>query len=159
MQKLKKNLAVSYGAFASGDTDLAIKSLVTAFCHHANGQWSQAEKLRTYQFLAWLYFCERRLTKTLDCLWKVLYLQEQLFGAGSPQIASTAFNLAEVCRQLGLYEQAETLYGRTLPIAVHSLGSAHPCCEVISRRRQEMLGLRVKSDNRASSTLIHQSQR
>jgi Tetratricopeptide repeat len=158
MQNLQKTLAVSYAAFAHGDTDLAIKSLVTSFSHRSNNTWTPAEKLSTNTFLAWLYFDQRRLTNTLDCLWKVLYLQEQIFGINSPQTADTVFNLSEICRQLGLPEQAEELYERLVPVAIHSLGIDHPCCKLILKRRQEMVSLAAPSDNRASSSSVHQTQ-
>jgi tetratricopeptide (TPR) repeat protein len=158
MQNIQKTLSVSYAAFTNGDTDLAIKSLVTSFAHRSNHNWTPAEKLSTYTFLAWLYFDQRRLTNALDCLWKVLYLQEQIFGINSPQTANTVFNLAEICRQLGLSEQAEDLYERLAPVAIHSLGIDHPCCELILKRRQEMEGLAAPSDNRASSSSVHQTQ-
>jgi tetratricopeptide (TPR) repeat protein len=158
MQNIQNSLSASYAAFADGDTDLAIKSLVTSFSHRSNNNWTPAEKLSTYTFLAWLYFDQRRLTKALDCLWKVLHLQEQIFGINSPQTANTVFNLAEICRQLGLPEQAAALYERLLSVAILSLGIEHPCCELIMKRRQETEGLTAPSDNRASSSSVHQTQ-
>jgi tetratricopeptide (TPR) repeat protein len=158
MQNLQKTLSASYAAFVHGDTDLAIKSLITSFSHRSNNNWTAAEELNTYTFLAWLYFHQRRLTNALDCLWRVLHLQEQIFGTNSPQTANTVFNLSEICRQLGLYEQAEELYERLVPVAIHSLGIDHPCCELILKRRQEMVRPEATSDNRASSSSIHQRQ-
>jgi tetratricopeptide (TPR) repeat protein len=158
MQKIQRNLSASYVAFGSGDTDLAIKSLVTAMFHRSNGDWTVSAKLRAYQNLAWFYFHQRRPMKALDCFLKVLHLQEQSFGPRSPRLANTLFNLAEIYRRLGHCERAANFYGRCLPIAIALLGKQHPCCVVINRLHREMLELSSGSDNRASSSSVHQRQ-
>lgn len=57
---------------------------------------------------------------------QALYMSEQTLGPEHLQVATTLFNLANLCADQGKYAEAEPLYQRTLRILEQQLGPEHP---------------------------------
>jgi tetratricopeptide (TPR) repeat protein len=72
------------------------------------------------------------------------------YGPNHPKVATCLHNLAELCKNQGRYNEAESLYQRALTICERTLGSVHQATQTIRTNYTSLLKT-MKGEEKAES--------